>query len=379
MSGTNNRPLRLAVVVPNYNHAAYLNKSLHSIAAQTRPADEIIVVDDCSTDDSVVIIEQFVAANSHSRLIKREVRGGVAAALNTGLASVTADAVAFLGADDELAAGFLEACGDNGLARWPCAGLASGCAYLALNGKRVGIRPIVRPTRQTRFVDAAEFTLLLRQADNFFLGTTTLYRTQPLRDLGGFEKALGALSDGLLLRRLAARHGFVFIPQVLGTWHLHGTNYSVTSSHNPEEVERLVGEARRVLAEEPDGIFEPSYARRLERRLRFSNARILAGERSLPTGLRRSRITGIAKLGSVFGLAVGALLRMGFPGQVAVITLLTLRLRPMSLWAVLRSRLATVPVSADDSYSDQERKPPDHADVGREDSMKSTSSDRSRS
>ena len=44
-------PNRLTVVVASYNHARYLPSAFASILAQTSPADEIIVIDDCSTDE----------------------------------------------------------------------------------------------------------------------------------------------------------------------------------------------------------------------------------------------------------------------------------------------------------------------------------------
>ena len=43
----------ISIVIPNFNHSAELKTSLNAIVSQSRPADEVIVVDDCSTDDSV--------------------------------------------------------------------------------------------------------------------------------------------------------------------------------------------------------------------------------------------------------------------------------------------------------------------------------------
>lgn len=51
--------LRVSVVVPNYNYAKYLQLRLHTIANQTRKPDEIIILDDCSSDSSADVIEKF--------------------------------------------------------------------------------------------------------------------------------------------------------------------------------------------------------------------------------------------------------------------------------------------------------------------------------
>ncbi len=326
---------RLAVIVPNYNHMAFLERSLGSIRDQTRPADQVVVVDDASTDDSRQVIASFVEADPRWRLVRNPSRKGVIDSLNTGLAATDADAVAFLGADDELAPGFLEAAG-AALASWPTAAFASGCAALAVDGQPVAVRPPVPPSRRLRLIEPEAFRILLRDADNYFLGTTTLYRTSAVRRMGGFESALGALADGMLSRRLAARHGFVFIPQVLGTWHLHGTNLSVEANQDPAEVDRQVDQARQVLAEEPEGLFEPDYAARLARRLRFGGARLLVQDSSLSPDSRGARIATIAGGGRLTARLTALLLRLGLPGRVAVLAALTLYFRPLSLRALWR-------------------------------------------
>ena len=51
----------LSVVLPNYNHAKLIGRALAALLAQKRAADEIIVIDDGSTDDSVAVIERIAA------------------------------------------------------------------------------------------------------------------------------------------------------------------------------------------------------------------------------------------------------------------------------------------------------------------------------
>ena len=50
---------KLSVVIPNYNHAAYLPHCLQAVLRQSAQAMEIIVLDDASTDDSVKVIESI--------------------------------------------------------------------------------------------------------------------------------------------------------------------------------------------------------------------------------------------------------------------------------------------------------------------------------
>ena len=88
---------RVSVVVPLYNKAPYLSAALGSIQAQQRQPDEIIVVDDGSTDGGADIA--LAAGIPRLRLI-RQTNQGPGAARNRGIAAATGDLVAFLDADD---------------------------------------------------------------------------------------------------------------------------------------------------------------------------------------------------------------------------------------------------------------------------------------
>lgn len=95
----------VGIVITNYNHAEYLRGAVDSALAQTRPADEILVVDDASTDTSSEVLN---ALPGTVRVLRREENGGVVAARNTGLSAIATDFVVYLDADDELLPRFLE-------------------------------------------------------------------------------------------------------------------------------------------------------------------------------------------------------------------------------------------------------------------------------
>ena len=89
----------LSLVVPVYNVAPYLPRCLESLAALNPPADEIIVVDDGSTDECPRILSDFGPRLPQMRVIRQE-NGGLSAARNTALEVATGKYLAFVDSDD---------------------------------------------------------------------------------------------------------------------------------------------------------------------------------------------------------------------------------------------------------------------------------------
>ena len=92
----------LSLVIPVYNVAPYLRTCLDSLLAQTRPIDEIIVVDDGSTDDCPAILAEYAERLPQMRVIRQE-NGGLSAARNTGMKHARGRYLAFLDSDDFVA------------------------------------------------------------------------------------------------------------------------------------------------------------------------------------------------------------------------------------------------------------------------------------
>src|ERR1700722_9960305 len=87
----------VAVVITTYNHSHFLSDPIRSVLAQSRPANEILVIDDGSTDRPDAVVAQF----TNVQLI-RQANKGLSSARNAGLSAATSDFVVFLDADDRL-------------------------------------------------------------------------------------------------------------------------------------------------------------------------------------------------------------------------------------------------------------------------------------
>lgn len=89
-------PARISVVIPAYNREKYLGEAVQSALGQTLPPDEIIVVDDGSTDQTAAVARSF---GGIVRCLTRA-NGGVGPARNDGVAASTGEVLAFLDSDD---------------------------------------------------------------------------------------------------------------------------------------------------------------------------------------------------------------------------------------------------------------------------------------
>jgi teichuronic acid biosynthesis glycosyltransferase TuaG len=94
------RPGLVSVIMPAYNAAATIRRSIDSVLAQTRRDLELIVVDDCSSDSTPALIADYVRIDPRVRLHRQVPNAGVAAARNAGIEQAQGDFVAFLDSDD---------------------------------------------------------------------------------------------------------------------------------------------------------------------------------------------------------------------------------------------------------------------------------------
>ncbi len=95
--------MTISIVVPMYNASFHIVKTIESAIAQTLPAKEIIVIDDCSSDDSMAVVEKWKEHydGTVKVLLKHlETNVGPAGARNMGWELASGEYVAFLDADD---------------------------------------------------------------------------------------------------------------------------------------------------------------------------------------------------------------------------------------------------------------------------------------
>src|ERR1700683_5126974 len=96
--------MKISIIIPNYNSEKTISKTLNSIISQKMHNFEIIVVDDCSTDNSLQIISQYPKVN----IIKNNKNHGPAYTRNKGIKNATGDILFFVDSDVYLEKNFID-------------------------------------------------------------------------------------------------------------------------------------------------------------------------------------------------------------------------------------------------------------------------------
>lgn len=202
-----------ALVITTYNHAHFLGEALASATAQRRAFDEIVVVDDGSTDDPARVVASFPGV----RLIA-QANQGLAAARNTGLNATRADFIAFLDADDRL----LPAALARGLAAFAA---NPGCSFVYGGHRRVDDTGAALGTDRYSAIGPDAFAALLG-GNPVAMHATVLYRRAALVAAGGFDPALRRCEDYDVYLRLAREGDVHSYGEAVAEYRWHDGNMS---------------------------------------------------------------------------------------------------------------------------------------------------------
>jgi len=265
--------MSVSVILPNYNHARWLPRALTALVTQSPQPAEIIVIDDASTDDSVAIIERFQAQYPFIRLIRHERNLGAELAVRNGLAQCQGEFILFAAADDFVLPGLFAAAVP---ALHQHANAAFFCSEVALTDEHdaiIGFRPVTLPRTAPGYMSPAEVRAAIKESDNWFVGTSVIYRHSHLKAIGYFDRSLRTLQDALATRLLAFRHGFYFQPDVLSTWRVIRGSLSVQSSLSLTDNRELLKLADDWIEAHFPADVKTQYVERFNARLRFNMAR----------------------------------------------------------------------------------------------------------
>ena len=218
---------RTAVIIPVFNRAGLIGRALDHVGAQTQPPDRLIVVDDASDDGTPDAVRQWQRREQRpfeTQLLVQETNRGAPTARNRGLAQIArsgnnrggdCEFVYFLDSDDFPPPDFLEKTA-AALAASPRAVAASTDRLMHYELKTPdGVRHVEELIHQRELAENPWQWFFIHGAG---VASCTLFRAEPVRELGGFSGTLPTGHDSELFTRLANLGEWLHVPHCAVTF-----------------------------------------------------------------------------------------------------------------------------------------------------------------
>jgi glycosyltransferase involved in cell wall biosynthesis len=220
----------ISVVIAAYQAERWIAQALDSILAQTRPADEIVVVDDGSRDGTPDVLDSYC---DRVRVIRQENRGAPAA-FNRAIRESGGDFIALCGSDDVWESQKLE-WQQQAIAAHPDVDVLFGHAKVFGVAERDHARP---PAGMTGALETSAMRDALF-AENFICAPSVLIRRTLFERLGPFVEGIGTEDYEYWFRCLRGGARFYYDPRALLGWRQHGGNQSANQLRMDEFTARV--------------------------------------------------------------------------------------------------------------------------------------------
>lgn len=205
--------IRFSVVIPLYNKATTIARSINSVLQQTLEAHEIIVVDNGSTDHGATLVGEM--HDSRIQLVQ-QANQGVSAARNAGIALATGTHIALLDADDAWTPAFLASMKDL-IAVHPQAGwYAGGYAFRYPHADKTPHHPTLESFTAGLLPD---YFAVVSRGDMIATASSVVLPTYVLQQVGGFAEGERIGEDQDLWARIAMQFPVAFDPKILAYYY----------------------------------------------------------------------------------------------------------------------------------------------------------------
>lgn len=221
-------PVKVSIVVANYNHARFLNERITSLLEQTWKDLEVIIVDDGSTDDSVAIIESFRSDPRVRTLFFETNDGTIFGRANAAATLATGEYLMFANSDDTCDPSQIEKL-VRVLDTYPNVGVTSSQSWeIDAEGRRLRIKQ-QKPRWAADFIVTgsaeAPYILVEPTVQNT---SAALTRRALVEQWGGFDLSLGICADWMLFARLLSVSDLAYLAEPLNCYRKHDRTLRTT-------------------------------------------------------------------------------------------------------------------------------------------------------
>jgi glycosyltransferase involved in cell wall biosynthesis len=260
---TSDRRPSVSICVPSYNGEEYLRECFDSALAQSFADFELLVVDDCSSDGTVSIAQEYAARDSRVRVVVNEKNLGLVGNWNRCVELAKAPWIKFLFQDDVLTSRCLQLMmeatvkSDHLLIACDRAFIFDPETPTSLRDYYAGHRTFVRSLfSRSKTLTGAEFSaLVVRYASENLLGepTSLLIHRDAFARFGHFNPHLIQLCDAEYWARVGSNVGVAFVSAELAQFRVHDQS---TSAQNES---RALRKRLDVVLQLHDIAFDPKY------------------------------------------------------------------------------------------------------------------------
>jgi len=200
-----NEKMKISVVIPAYNRETMIKRAVDSVLRQTRPADEIIVVNDGSTDKTAEVLIQY---GNQIRVLNNEKKKGVSAARNRGIEEADGQWITLLDSDDEWLPEKLSV-QETWLINNPEYRICQTDEIWIRNGKRVNPMNKHQKFHGNIFIPSLRLCLVSP--------SSVMFEKSLFVETGGFDESLPVCEDYDLWLRIALNYpvGLIRVPGIL--------------------------------------------------------------------------------------------------------------------------------------------------------------------
>ncbi len=193
----------VSVIIPTFNRLGSLCRALTSVMAQTRPPDEVIVVDDGSSDGTAAFIAERYP---QIKLIRHEVNSGVSKARNRGIVEARGEWLALLDSDDQWLPQKLET-------QW--AAIEENPAYAIVHSDEIWIRNGRRVNPMSKHAKSGGMIFQQCLPLCVISPSAVMVHASVFREVGLFDETLPACEDYDMWLRICARKPVLYLDEPL--------------------------------------------------------------------------------------------------------------------------------------------------------------------
>ena len=262
--------MKISVIIPNFNDARYLEKSFNSLINQSYLPDQVIFIDDASTDDSISIINKLSENCKFEFLLLRNYSNiGTVKSINIALQSVNSDFVLFLSASDYISNQLIFEARNDLLSCNQKPGIWASRAYrynLASHSLFVHPSPVIYLKR--KYLNSFECISIANTIGSWFMGSSLLFNVNELKKIGNLNETLGGLADLFAAFELSASSGGFYNPKPLSYMFIHDDGYFSKSLNNFDNLNTSL--ESYFMSIKNYNLFDKKFFSRMKKRVLFS-------------------------------------------------------------------------------------------------------------